>query len=53
MRDYYRRPEGVKAGTIKLVGTNEEKIYRAFKLLLVNQNEYEKMSCASNPYGDD
>ncbi|WP_304438547.1 non-hydrolyzing UDP-N-acetylglucosamine 2-epimerase [Candidatus Stoquefichus sp. SB1] len=52
MRDTTERPEGVKAGTIKLVGTNEEKIYRAFKLLLVNQNEYEKMSCASNPYGD-
>lgn len=52
MRDTTERPEGIAAGTLKLVGTNEEKIYETFKLLLENQNEYEKMSQASNPYGD-
>ena len=46
------RPEGVAAGTLKLVGTEEENIYRNFKLLLEDQDEYEKMSQASNPYGD-
>lgn len=52
MRDTTERPEGVDAGTLKLVGTNEESIYRAFKLLLENDNEYQKMSNACNPYGD-
>lgn len=52
MRDTTERPEGIKAGTLKLVGTNEEIIYNTFKLLLENKAEYEKMSCASNPYGD-
>ncbi|NLJ96178.1 MAG: UDP-N-acetylglucosamine 2-epimerase (non-hydrolyzing) [Clostridiales bacterium] len=52
MRDTTERPEGITAGTLKLVGTNEEVIYRTFKLLLENKNEYEKMSHASNPYGD-
>ena len=52
MRDTTERPEGIKAGTLKLVGTNEEKIYQEFKLLLENKEEYEKMSQASNPYGD-
>ena len=52
MRDTTERPEGVAAGTLKLVGTNEENIYKNFKLLLENQNEYKKMSHASNPYGD-
>lgn len=52
MRDTTERPEGVAAGTLKLVGTNEEDIYASFKLLLENQDEYEKMSKASNPYGD-
>ena len=52
MRNTTERPEGIKAGTLKLVGTNEETIYRNFKLLLENQEEYEKMSHASNPYGD-
>ncbi len=52
MRDTTERPEGIKAGTLKLVGTEEETIYEAFKLLLENQEEYEKMSKASNPYGD-
>ena len=52
MRDTTERPEGIKAGTLKLVGTEEENIYRYFKLLLEDKEEYEKMSIAANPYGD-
>lgn len=52
MRDTTERPEGVAAGTLKLVGTNEESIYNAFSQLLNDENEYKKMSNASNPYGD-
>ncbi|MDD3570380.1 MAG: UDP-N-acetylglucosamine 2-epimerase (non-hydrolyzing), partial [Lachnospiraceae bacterium] len=52
MRDTTERPEGIAAGTLKLVGTNEETIYNAFKILLTDEDEYEKMSRASNPYGD-
>lgn len=52
MRDTTERPEGIKAGTLKLVGTNEENIYNHIKMLLDDKNEYEKMSKASNPYGD-
>ena len=52
MRDTTERPEGIKAGTLKLVGTSEEIIYENFKTLLENPNEYQKMSMASNPYGD-
>ena len=52
MRDTTERPEGIKAGTLKLVGTDEEIIYKEFKKLLTDNNEYEKMSKASNPYGD-
>lgn len=52
MRDTTERPEGIQAGTLKLVGTEEEMIYQNFKLLLDNKAEYEKMSKASNPYGD-
>ncbi|WP_041847394.1 non-hydrolyzing UDP-N-acetylglucosamine 2-epimerase [Caldibacillus thermoamylovorans] len=52
MRDTTERPEGIAAGTLKLVGTNEENIYKNFKLLLEDKKEYEKMSKASNPYGD-
>ncbi|MEH6949188.1 UDP-N-acetylglucosamine 2-epimerase (non-hydrolyzing) [Bacillus sp. JJ634] len=52
MRDTTERPEGITAGTLKLVGTDEENIYKTFKLLLEDKNEYEKMSQASNPYGD-
>jgi len=52
LRDTTERPEGIAAGTLKLVGTDEEKIYNEFKLLLDNKSEYEKMSKASNPYGD-
>lgn len=52
MRDTTERPEGIEAGTLKLVGTNEERIYEEFKCLLTNQEEYNNMSKASNPYGD-
>lgn len=52
MRDTTERPEGLAAGTLKLVGTDEEKIYSEFKLLLNDKEEYNKMANASNPYGD-
>lgn len=52
MRDNTERPEGVEAGTLKLVGTDENVIYESFKQLLINKEEYDKMSKASNPYGD-
>lgn len=52
MRDTTERPEGVEAGTLKLVGTSEENIYKEFKKLLDSKFEYEKMAHASNPYGD-
>lgn len=52
MRDTTERPEGVDAGTLKLVGTREETIYTAFKQLLDKPEEYAKMSTANNPYGD-
>lgn len=52
MRDTTERPEGIEAGTLKLVGTEEETIYREFGRLLNDPEEYEKMSRAANPYGD-
>lgn len=52
MRDTTERPEGVEAGTLRLVGTDEESIYSNFKELLDNPEAYEKMSKACNPYGD-
>ena len=52
LRDTTERPEGVSAGTLKLVGTREEDIYRETVRLLTDREEYEKMSRASNPYGD-
>ena len=52
MRDTTERPEGIKAGTLKLVGTKEERIYQSFKQLLCDADEYSKMSIAANPYGD-
>lgn len=52
MRDTTERPEGIAAGTLRLVGTDEETIYKNFKLLLESKEEYDKMSKASNPYGD-
>lgn len=52
MRDTTERPEGVAAGTLKLVGTDENNIYEEFTKLLDNKDEYEKMSKSCNPYGD-
>ena len=52
MRDTTERPEGVEAGTLKLVGTDEEVIYKAFTQLLDDEDEYNSMAHASNPYGD-
>lgn len=52
MRDTTERPEGVEAGTLKLVGTSEERIYQSFKTLLEDPSAYERMAMASNPYGD-
>lgn len=52
MRDTTERPEGIAAGTLKLVGTDEETIYKEFSRLLSDIDEYEAMSKASNPYGD-
>ncbi len=52
MRDTTERPEGVDAGTLRLVGTDEEVIYRNFKELLENEDAYNQMAHACNPYGD-
>lgn len=52
MRDTTERPEGIKAGTLKLVGTDEDVIYKNFKELLDNKEAYNAMAHASNPYGD-
>ena len=52
LRDTTERPEGIEAGTLKLVGTDEETIYTETARLLSDQAEYERMSRASNPYGD-
>ena len=52
LRDTTERPEGIDAGTLKLVGTDEETIYNEAKRLLTDKEEYERMSMASNPYGD-
>jgi UDP-N-acetylglucosamine 2-epimerase (non-hydrolysing) len=52
LRDTTERPEGIEAGTLKLAGTDEENIYSLAKELLTDKDEYEKMSKASNPYGD-
>lgn len=52
MRDTTERPEGIAAGTLKLVGTEEERIYSEFSRLLDDRDAYNSMSHASNPYGD-
>ncbi len=52
LRDTTERPEGVNAGTLKLAGTDEETIYKLTKELLIDKNEYDRMSKSSNPYGD-
>ena len=52
MRDSTERPEGIATGTLRLVGTSEESVYRGFSELLDSADEYRKMSLAKNPYGD-
>lgn len=52
MRDTTERPEGIEAGTLKLVGTTENTIYETTRHLLLDKHEYEKMAHAINPYGD-
>ena len=52
LRDTTERPEGIDAGTLKLVGTDEDVIYEEAKTLLEDKKAYAKMSKASNPYGD-
>lgn len=52
MRNTTERPEGISAGTLKLVGTDEQIIYQNFKELLENKESYEAMAQACNPYGD-
>jgi len=52
LRDTTERPEGIKAGTLKLVGTDEDVIFQETKTLLSNKKSYESMSKANNPYGD-
>ena len=52
LRDTTERPEGIEAGTLKLAGVEEENIYRLTKELLTDEAEYDRMSKASNPYGD-
>jgi UDP-N-acetylglucosamine 2-epimerase (non-hydrolysing) len=52
LRDTTERPEGVAAGTLKLVGTDENAVYEGFKQLMTDDVLYKAMSKASNPYGD-
>ncbi len=52
LRDVTERPEGVAAGTVKIMGTDEENVYREFSCLIDDRNEYERMAKAENPYGD-
>ena len=52
LRDNTERPEAVEAGTVKLIGTDKERVYQEAKLLLTDINEYQQMANACNPYGD-
>lgn len=52
LRDTTERPEGVEAGTLKLVGTDKKNLYNEFKTLLTDEKAYHAMSIAANPYGD-
>ena len=52
LRDTTERPEAIQAGTVRLVGTVQKNIYEAARLLLTDQQEYDKMAQAINPYGD-
>ena len=51
-RDVTERPEGIQAGTLRLIGTKYDNVYTNLKELLTNQSLYESMSHATNPYGD-
>ncbi|MCL2392369.1 MAG: UDP-N-acetylglucosamine 2-epimerase (non-hydrolyzing) [Oscillospiraceae bacterium] len=52
LRDTTERPEGIAAGTLKLVGTDEKDVYKGFRRLVTDKTLYDAMSLASNPYGD-
>ncbi len=52
LRDTTERPEGVDAGTLRLIGTDGEEVERSLRELLTNEEVYQSMSLASNPYGD-
>ncbi|MNI89598.1 UDP-N-acetylglucosamine 2-epimerase [compost metagenome] len=52
LRDTTERPEGIEAGTLELVGTDEEKVYQRTHALLTDDKLYQSMSRAANPYGD-
>ena len=52
LRDKTERPEGIESGNLKLVGTDESRVYEEFTRLLDDHYEYERMAHASNPYGD-
>lgn len=52
LRDTTERPEAIAAGTVKLIGTDRDRVYAETKLLLTDEAEYARMSGASNPYGD-
>ena len=52
LRDTTERPEGVEAGTLRVIGTNEDGVYNNAKELLTNEKVYRSMSGAKNPYGD-
>ncbi len=52
LRDTTERPEAVEAGTVKLIGTDKERVYKEAHLLLADSREYDRMATACNPYGD-
>lgn len=52
LRDTTERPEAVEAGTVKLIGTERDRVYKEMRLLLADQQEYDKLANACNPYGD-
>lgn len=52
LRDTTERPEAIEAGTVKLIGTDKDRVYHEAHLLLANRNEYDSMANACNPYGD-
>lgn len=52
LRDTTERPEAIEAGTVKLIGTDRDRVYNETRLLLTRQHEYERLANACNPYGD-